>query len=99
MYLNRRFKIWTKFHASIYKEIIELIDLKKGFEDVDSDSFKYNRRSLPISKIFDTLLMLAEVISFRRKSEEALKLFDYVQKGFNQLFGTDNSLRNSYIEQ
>ena len=49
---------------------LDLIDLKKGFENVDtSDSYKYNRRSLPISKVFDTLLMLAEVLSFRRKSE------------------------------
>jgi hypothetical protein len=78
---------------------LDLIDLKKGFEDYDSDSYRYNRRSLPISKILDTLLMLAEVISFRRKSEEALKIFEYVQKGFNQLFGTDDSLRNSYLEQ
>jgi tetratricopeptide (TPR) repeat protein len=77
----------------------ELIDLEKAFENIDSDSYKYNRRSLPISKVLDTLLMLAEVLSFRRNFEEALRLFEYVQKGFHQLFGTDTSLRNSYLEQ
>lgn len=78
---------------------LDIIDLKAGFENIDNDEYKYNRRSLPISKVLDTLLMLAEVLSFRHKSEEALELFDYVQKGFYQLFGTHNSLRNSYLEQ
>jgi hypothetical protein len=75
----------------------DIIDLKVAFENIDTDSYKYNRRSLPISKVFDTLLMLAEVLAFRHKSEEALKHFDFVQKGFCKLLGTDDSVRNSYI--
>lgn len=78
---------------------LDLIDLEAAFRNVDTDAYKYNKRSLPISKVLDTLLMLAEVLAFRRKSEEALKLFDYVQKGFYRLFGTHDSLRNSYLEQ
>ena len=50
----------------------DLINLKAGFAKVDSDSYKYNRRSLPISKILDTLLMLAEVLSFRKKFDESI---------------------------
>ncbi len=58
-------------------EQINISNLKDK-EILESVEYKYSRKSHPFFKILQTLMLLADVLSYRLKSEESLKIFNYV---------------------
>jgi len=40
-------------------------------------------------KVLATLLLLAEVFAFKLLDEEAMKIFEYVQRAYKQLYESD----------
>ena len=79
----------TKAPPAPVKPKFEPIDLEqilltclKDKELIDSEEHQYSNKSHPFFKVLQTLMLLADVFSYRQKSEEALKLFNYVQDGY-----------------
>lgn len=64
-----------------------------------SIDIKYTPRSHPLFKIVQTLLLLAECFSFSQKYEHTLEIFEFCQKVYAKLFGTDLTVLNSYVIQ
>ena len=96
----------TKAPPAPIKPKFEPIDLEsiiltslKDKELTESEEHLYSNKSHPYFKILQTLMLLADVFSYRQKSDEALKIFNYVQDGYFQLFGTNDTILNSYLTQ
>ena len=51
----------------------------KDKELIESEEHKYSAKSHPLYKVLQTLMLLADVFSYKLKSEEAVKLFNFVQ--------------------
>ena len=47
-------------------------------ELTESEEYKYSPKSHPFFKVLQTLMLLADVFSYKLKSEEALKIFNFV---------------------
>jgi hypothetical protein len=62
---------------SIDLEQINVSNLKDK-EILESVEYRYSMKSHPFFKILQTLMLLADVFSYRLKSEESLKIFNYV---------------------
>ena len=77
---------------------IDLACLDKP-EFVDTDEFKYSPKSHPLFRITQTLLMLAEVFAAKAHSEDAYKIYDYISSCYFKLFGTNDTMLNSYVVQ
>lgn len=58
-------------------ETIDLASLKDK-ELLESVEYQYSSKSHPFFKILQTLMLLADIFSYRLKSDEALKIFNYV---------------------
>lgn len=59
---------------------LDSIDISnlKDKETLESVEFIYTPKSHPFFKISQCLMLLADVFSYRLKSDEALKIFNYV---------------------
>lgn len=74
-------KLKAKVEKEEYKPLnIEQIDVSLVQEE--SEEFLYSARSTPLFKVLDTLLMLGDVFSNSHRSEEALKIFDFISAGY-----------------
>ena len=51
-------------------------------ELIEAEEHKYSAKSHPFFKVLQTLMLLADVFSYKLKSEEAIKLFNFVQDGY-----------------
>jgi hypothetical protein len=74
-------KVETKVEKAKFLPIdLDQINISnlKDKEILESVEYKYSRKSHPFFKILQTLMLLADVFSYRLKSEEALKIFNYV---------------------
>lgn len=92
------------FKPATKEDAFTPIDLEEinigGLDNLEqTDEFLYSRNSHPIKKVLETVLMLAEVFAFRLRSQEALKLFDFVEVGYSKLFGSHNTIPGSYVLQ
>jgi hypothetical protein len=74
-------------------KILQDEDLKK------SEEYLYTRKSHPLFKVLQTLMLLADVFSCRLHSDEAIKIFDYVQRQYMKLLGSNHTISNSYLIQ
>ena len=66
-------------------------------EFIDCDEYRYSPKSHPLYRIAQTLLMLAEVFAAKAHSEEAFKLYDFISSCYFKLFGTNDTILNSYV--
>ena len=81
------------------------IDLERIKTDFTADREFYNSdentymsyKSLPIFRVCQTLMQLAEVFAFKLKTDEAIKLYDYVQKIASQILQTDETMFASFV--
>lgn len=78
---------------------LDQINIEALDSATESEEFIYSRNSHPIRKVLGTLLMLAEVLAFRLQSQEALRLFDYVEHGYFKLYGSYDTMPGSYVLQ
>lgn len=80
---------------------LDTIDIK-CLQDKDlkeSEEFLYSKKSHPFFKVLQTLMLLAETFSCKCKTEEALKIYDYIGRQYMKLFVTNNTVLNSYLIQ
>jgi hypothetical protein len=94
---------------------VELKPLIKRFEAIDltiinvesmddqdlmnSVEVKYTPRAHPLFKVVQTLLLLAECFSFSMKNEHSIEIFDFSASVYEKLYGTADTVLNSYITQ
>lgn len=78
---------------------LDTID-KKCMDDKElkeSEEFVYTKKSHPFFKVLQTLMLLAETFACKCKTEEAIKIYDYIQRQYMKLFNTNNTVLNSYL--
>ena len=77
---------------------LENIDLESfnRSEFIESEEYKYSPCTHPFYKVCQTLLMIAEVYASKSQGVEALKIYDYISSIYLKLFGTDDTIHNSY---
>ena len=80
---------------------LSLIDLK-SLKDKDllaMDEIRYNPRNHHGFKVLNTLMLLAECYAFKLKTAHACEIYDFVCDGYEQLFGTRETVLHSYAQQ
>ena len=63
------------------------------------DEVKYNPRNHHAFKVLNTLMLLAECYAFKLKTDHACEIYDFVCDGYEQLFGTRETVLHSYSQQ
>ena len=81
--------------------ILEQIDTEflNNKEILDSEEQKYSHRAHPYFRVLQTLMLLGDVYASKNKFDEAFKLYDFIQSGYLKMFGTNETVLNSYVHQ
>jgi hypothetical protein len=70
-----------------------------NLKDLPAQEYVYSKKAHPFFKVLDTLVLLAECHAFRLRAEAAEETYEYILNGYEQIFGTRDTVMSSYILQ
>jgi hypothetical protein len=78
------------------KDEIDLSKIKLDFGNLELPEHQYSRKSHPVNKILDTLLLIAECYTFKMRQTHSVAIYDFVLAALEQLYGTKDTVQYSY---